>query len=73
MNVTNHGGILSMDSIYFTIKGVDFLITGTHKVTGPYGTWYECDVKNIETGKTKTIRHQSLCEIILKNQEDESI
>jgi hypothetical protein len=71
MNIEYNSGFYSMDSRFFTIKGVDFEITGTHRVEDVYGYRYMCDVKNIETGKTKTMRHQSLCEIILKSQEDE--
>jgi len=70
MNIVYHKGIPSMDRCDFQIDGVDFLITGTE--IDSHGN-YICSVKNVETKKTSEIEHGRLCEIILKDQEDNPV
>lgn len=60
--------VYAMDSLEFTLNGVDFLITGTNHAED--GKYY-CDVKNLNTGKSKTLEHQRLCLIIIKGQKEE--
>ena len=71
MNIEYNSGVYSMDSRFFTIKGVDYEITGTHKITYVYGYYYQVEFKNIETKEQFTVRHHTLCEKILKSQENE--
>ena len=48
------------------------MITGTHKVTGVYGTWYNVEFKNIETKQQYKVRHHDLGEKILLEQDQTS-
>lgn len=67
MIIQKHNGIYSMTEHKFTADGVDFLITGTTKVTDhEHGDYFTCDVKNLSNGKTATFEHQTLAKLLIK-------
>lgn len=64
MRVTKHGHTLTMDSRFFSAKGVDFEIVGTQIINGRGIV----KVKNLSNNKKNEIEHQKLCRLILENQ-----
>jgi len=62
MTITEHNGMLAMDSCDFTIDGKDYRIIETH--TNEFNVT-QLTVKIIETGKYFKIEHQHLCRKIL--------
>ena len=65
MNIGRDGRFLTMVSLEFTANGVEYLITGTHKI----GSVYWVDYVNVVTRERYTSEHQKLCERIVRAQD----
>lgn len=67
MQIQKHNGIYAMTDHRFSVDGVDFIITGTKRITDhEHGDYHVCDIKNLSNGKTSTMEHQDLCKLLMK-------